>query len=72
MYVYSIVAIDEDPAQTAMALVEQQWVNRCRSSAIIVTVAWVAWIFVAQVFLTDILPVGLYVRIAEQGEYTGW
>lgn len=67
-----IVEIDEDPAQTAVALAEQQWVNRCRSSAIIVSIAWVAWIFVAQVFLTDILPVGLYVRIAEQGEYTGW
>jgi hypothetical protein len=68
----TIVEVDEDPAQAAMALAEQQWVNRCRSSAIIVSIAWVAWVVVAQVLFTDIFPVSLYVRIAEQGEYTGW
>lgn len=63
---------DQDPAQNAVSLAEQQWVNRCRSSAIIVSIAWVAWVLVVQVFLTDIFPVGLFVRTAEQGEYTGW
>eukprot|EP00980_Cylindrotheca_fusiformis_P008076 scaffold1722_cov120-Cylindrotheca_fusiformis.AAC.6 len=63
---------EQDPARTEVKLAERQWVGRCRSSAIIVTTAWVIWILIVQVFLTDIFPVGLFVRSEEQGAYTGW
>lgn len=62
----------EDITQQECDRAEKQWVDRCRSSAIIVTIAWLAWVLVVQVFLTNIFPMELFVRTAEQGEYTGW
>ena len=51
---------------------EMKWVTLCRNSAVVVTVGWIVWILLVQVFLVDKLPSGLYVRAADQGEYTGW
>ncbi|CAJ1955195.1 unnamed protein product [Cylindrotheca closterium] len=62
----------EDLTQQECDRAEKQWVDRCRSSAIVVSIAWLAWVLVVQVFLTDIFPTELFVRTAEQGEYTGW
>jgi hypothetical protein len=51
---------------------ERSWVKRCQVSAIFVTVAWVAWVLVIQVFLTDQFPSSWFVRESGSSDATGW
>lgn len=48
-----------------------KWVNRCKVSAFIVVLGWIAWIIIAQV-LRDKLPVSLYVLPSDSQQITGW
>lgn len=48
-----------------------KWVNRCKMSAIVVSLAWIAWIIVAQV-LRNVLPTSLYMLSPDSPQVTGW
>ena len=51
---------------------EKMWVNRSRNCSILVTILWLTWILLVQVIFPEKLPSSLYVRVPDQGEYTGW
>jgi hypothetical protein len=63
---------DEAPSASDVAFDERTWVKRGRNSAVIVTLAWIAWVVIVQVMATDLFPVSWFVRTPDQGEYTGW
>jgi hypothetical protein len=48
------------------------WVNRSRNCAILMTLLWFTWILLVQFIFPEKLPSSLYVRVPDQGEYTGW
>ena len=51
---------------------EKMWVMRSRNLAVVVTLAWIAWIVVIQFILPKMLPTSWYVRIPDSADYTGW
>jgi hypothetical protein len=51
---------------------QKMWVNRSRNCAILMTLLWFTWILLVQFIFPEKLPSSLYVRVPDQGEYTGW
>lgn len=48
------------------------WIKRCRSSAIVVSILWLTWIIIVQFAIPDAFPESWFVKVPDQGEYTGW
>jgi hypothetical protein len=40
--------------------------------AVLATTLWLAWIVIVQFVMPDAFPEALFVRLPDQGEYTGW
>jgi hypothetical protein len=52
--------------------IEHAWISQCRRSAIVVTVAWILWVVLVQVLLTDKFPSSWFVQHDDSGEAAGW
>ena len=70
---FFFVSSDSDSGeQVEITQVERMWVQRCRNSAIFVSSAWVVWVLLVQVFLSEYFPDSLFVAQDNTGEATGW
>jgi hypothetical protein len=82
IFIHSIISImsdtlfckssEPDLDAELVAQNQQMWVRRCWCMALLVTTLWATWIVIVQFVMPDAFPSGLFVKVPDQGEYTGW
>mmetsp|Transcript_31066 Transcript_31066/g.73213 ORF Transcript_31066/g.73213 Transcript_31066/m.73213 type:complete len:132 (-) Transcript_31066:1582-1977(-) len=62
----------ERDMDSEQAEAEKMWVRRGRNSAVVVSVAWLAWVLFVQLIFPNSLPASWYVRDPNSYAATGW